>query len=76
MSNKEHNFLEIARRNGKIRNIKEAFKEYPVEEEWHQGRIETIFQLKEASEDYYLYEIGDIVNIPMMMEIKEKIIYL
>lgn len=62
-ANKEHDFLEIARKNGKIRNIKEAFKDYPVEEEWHQGRIETVFQLREESEEYYLYEIGDIVFV-------------
>ena len=52
---KEHDFLEIAKKRGKIRNVQEAFKDYPVEEEWHQGRIETIFQLKEVSEEYYLY---------------------
>lgn len=61
--NKEYNFLEIAKKNGKIKNIKEAFKEYPVEEEWHKGRIETIFQVQEESQDYYLYQIGDIVFV-------------
>ena len=28
-------FLDIANENGRIRDIKEAFQEYPVKEEWH-----------------------------------------
>ena len=30
----------------KVKEAKEAFKEYPVEEEWHKGKIQNI--IKEA----------------------------
>ena len=33
-------FLKIAYKYGKVKNLEEAFKEYPVEEEWHKGKIE------------------------------------
>ena len=39
-------FLKIAKEKGKIRDISEAFKEYPVEEEWHQGKVEKILKIK------------------------------
>lgn len=64
MSNdKKDEFLKIAMKSGKIRDIKEAFREYPVDEEWHQGRIENILQLQEEGQDYYLYKVGDIVFV-------------
>lgn len=64
MSNdKKDEFLKIALKSGKIRDIKEAFREYPVDEEWHQGRIENILQLQEEGQDYYLYKVGDIVFV-------------
>lgn len=53
--NKKKSFLEIAKENGKVKDIKEAFREYPVEEEWHQGKIENIIGLREESQEYYLY---------------------
>ena len=57
-----NDFIELAKRKGKIKDIKEAFKEYPVEEEWHKGKIENI--LKEDSGDYNIsYNIGDIVFV-------------
>ncbi len=56
-SNMDNEFLKLAKEKGKIRNIKEAFEEYPVEEEWHQGKIEKIIQLKEEGQDYYIYKI-------------------
>lgn len=56
-------FLEIAKKSGKIREVKEAFIEYPVEEEWHKGKIENLFQLNENNEEYYIYKIGDIVFV-------------
>lgn len=59
----DNEFLKFAMENGKIKDIREAFKEYPVEEEWHQGRIENILQVQEESEDYYIYNIGDIVFV-------------
>lgn len=35
-------FLKIAIKNGRVRDVKEAFMEYPEEEEWHKGNIENI----------------------------------
>ena len=54
-------FLKIAYEKGKVKNVQEAFEEYPVEEEWHQGEIENI--LCEDSIEYSLYDIGDIVFV-------------
>lgn len=54
-------FMEFAYKCNKVRDIKEAFDEYPVEEEWHEGKIENV--LKETDVDYNLYEIGDIVFV-------------
>ncbi len=58
-----NDFIELAKRKGKIKDIKEAFKEYPVEEEWHKGKIENILQVGEEKEEYFLYEVGDIVFV-------------
>ena len=54
-------FLKFAYKHNKVRNISEAFEEYPVEQEWHKGKIESV--LKETNEDYNVYEIGDIVFV-------------
>lgn len=35
-------FLKIAYKYGKVKNLEEAFKEFPVEEEWHKGKIENV----------------------------------
>ena len=56
-------FLELAKKSGRIRDVKEVFVEYPVEKEWHKGKIENIFQLNEDNEEYCIYEIGDIVFV-------------
>ena len=34
-------FLKIAYENNRVKELKEAFEEYPVEEEWHKGKIEA-----------------------------------
>lgn len=55
-------FLKIAYKYGKVKNLEEAFKEFPVEEEWHKGNAEN--WLKEQKETYSVeYEIGDIVFV-------------
>ena len=36
------NFLKIAIKSGRVKDVKEAFMDYPVEEEWHKGKIENI----------------------------------
>ena len=51
-------FLKIAYKYNRVKDLREAFEEYPVEEEWHKGKIENI--LKEDSGDYNIsYNIGD-----------------
>ena len=54
-------FLKFAIRSGRIKDVEEAFKEFPPEEEWHKGKIENV--LREESEEYSLYRIGDIVFV-------------
>ena len=54
-------FLKFAYANFKVKDVEEAFKEYPPEEEWHKGKIENI--LKEEENEYNAYEIGDIVFV-------------
>lgn len=39
-------FLKIAYKYGKVKDINEAFEEYPVEEEWHKGKIENVLNEK------------------------------
>ena len=54
-------FLKIAYKYGRVKDLEEAFKEFPVEEEWHEGKIENV--LNEEREIYSVYEIGDIVFV-------------
>lgn len=55
-------FLKTAYKYGKVRDLKEAFEEFPVEEECHKGNAEN--WLKEQQEAYNVeYEIGDIVFV-------------
>lgn len=54
-------FLKIAYRYGRVKDLKEAFEEFPVDEEWHKGKVENV--LNEESEIYSIYEIGDIVFV-------------
>lgn len=35
-------FLEKAKKSGRIKELEKAFKEYPVEEEYHKGKIENV----------------------------------
>lgn len=59
--NKLSDFLKIAYKYNKVRNIEEAFEEYSVEEEWHKGKVENV--LKEKNESYDICNIGDIVFV-------------
>jgi len=34
-------FLKIAYKYSKVKDLKEAFEEFPVEEEWHKGKVES-----------------------------------
>ena len=59
-------FLKIAYKYNKVRDIKEAFEEFPIEEEWHKGKIENV--LREETVTYGVeYEIGDIVFVKEYM---------
>ena len=42
MKNEISDFLKFAKEKGKIKDIVEAFNEFPVEEEWHKGKIENL----------------------------------
>ena len=62
MKNELSEFLKIAFKYNKVKELKEAFDEYPVEDEWHKGKIENI--LKEDTEIYnHNYKVGDIVFV-------------
>ena len=55
-------FLKIAYKYNRVKDLKEAFEEFPVQDEWHKGKTENV--LKEDSEEYNaIYEIGDIVFV-------------
>ena len=54
-------FLKIAYKYGRVKELEEAFEDFPVEEEWHKGKVENV--LNENSEVYSIYEIGDIVFV-------------
>ncbi len=54
-------FLKVAYEHGKVKELKDAFEEYPVDEEWHKGKLENV--LNEDNTSYNHYEIGDIVFV-------------
>lgn len=35
-------FLKKAYETNRVKDLKSAFEEYPVEEEWHKGKIELV----------------------------------
>lgn len=62
MKNNLSDFLKIAYKHNKVKDVKEAFVEFPVEEEWHKGNIQNV--VKENDAPYNVaYEIGDIVFV-------------
>lgn len=55
-------FLKFAYEHDKVRDLSEAFTEFPPEKEWHEGKIENI--IKDKDIPYVIsYEIGDIVFV-------------
>ena len=44
MKEELRDFLKIAYKYNRVKDLKEAFEEYPVEEEWHKGKIERQFK--------------------------------
>ncbi len=62
MKEEMSDFLKLAYKHNKVKEIKEAFDEYPVEKEWHEGKLENV--LKENNVLYNVcYNIGDIVFV-------------
>lgn len=61
MEKERRDFLEKLKKSGRIKDVSEAFKEFPPEEEWHKGDINSF--LFEETEKYGEYEIGDIVFV-------------
>ncbi len=61
MKEEMSDFLKFAIENDRIRDVEEAFEEFPPEEEWHKGKIENV--LMEENEEYNAYKIGDIVFV-------------
>ena len=54
-------FIKMAYAAGRVKNVEDAFKEFPPEEEWHQGKIENV--ICENNKEYNAYNIGDIVYV-------------
>jgi len=42
MKEKLSDFLKIAYENGRVKELEDAFEEFPVEEEWHKGKVENV----------------------------------
>lgn len=61
MRKEENDFLEYALKSGRIRPLEDAFKEFPVDEENHKGN--AYYYIKEDSEEYNKYSVGDIVFV-------------
>lgn len=64
MNNEE--FVKKIKQIGKIKDIREAFIEYPTEEEEHKGKIESYLSVAEDREKYSYtseYNVGDIVYV-------------
>ncbi len=54
-------FIKYAYKKNKVKDVTEAFDEYPPEKEWHKGKIENV--LNEPESKYNCYNIGDIVFV-------------
>ena len=57
----DKDFIEQVKKNGLFRDVSDAFKQYPPEEEWHKGNVN--FYIKERMTNFG-YDIGDIVYVP------------
>ena len=61
MEKERREFFERLKKSGRLKDVSEAFKEFPPEEEWHKGDSSSFFS--EETEKYGEYEIGDIVFV-------------
>ena len=55
MNDNLSDFLKNAYKHNKVKDLQDAFEEYPVEEEWHEGKIENV--VMDDNEDYNYYNI-------------------
>lgn len=61
MKKEKDDFLEYALKSGRVKPLEDAFKDFPVEEEDHKGN--AYYYVKEESEEYNKYSVGDIVFV-------------
>ena len=66
----EKELLKKLEETGRIQDVSEAFKEFPAENEWHKGKIESF--LEEEKEVYDQYNVGDIVFVKEYLYKNEK----
>ena len=57
----DKDLLEKLKKQGKIKELDEAFEEFPPEEEWHKGDINSF--INKEKEKYSEYDVGDIVFV-------------
>ena len=50
---KANKAIELAYKNGRVLDISEAFIKYPVENEWHKGKLENWEQRSETNEMWH-----------------------
>lgn len=58
----ENDFIKLAYKYNKVKDLSDAFKEYPTNQEWHEGKIENVIS-EEQNEYKTEYKIGDIVFV-------------
>lgn len=63
MKEEMSDFLKFVYENNLLKDVSEAFKEYPVEEEWHKGKLENLVCEENLVEYLTSYEEGDIVFV-------------
>ena len=53
MKEESSKFLKRAYKYGRVKDLEETFKEFPAEEEWHEGKIENVLNKdSEKIEEY------------------------
>lgn len=57
MKKDKSEFLKYAYKSGKIKNLEEAFNDFPIEDEWHKGKIENV--INEKIEEYKRFYFED-----------------
>ena len=63
MKEEMSDFLKFVYENNLAKDVSEAFKEYPVEAEWHKGKLENVVCEECLVEYLTSYEEGDIVFV-------------